>query len=340
MYCVLNVRQGRSWLAVCALAAGLLAARPAAAQVEPCAAPVKPPPSTSPVLLRCAEFIFHPVNESIVDSATYGVAVRTSTSNSEKDFWAPYDERSIQSDFWNLWRTGFLDNLWVEILDEPYDNGVQGKHVIFHMEERARVKIVDYVPAFGTKLRVDVTKIEETLRDRNLSIKMDAFVDQSTIRRVKSVIAELYAAKGYGNTEIATAVTELPSGPKLVQLTFTINEGPKMKIAEIVFDGNSAFSDRKLAGQMKDNKAKGWLSFITSGGSYSEAKVPDDAYKVNEFYRTHGYVRATIGAHQVEVVRDSTDGRTRWIRLRIPVDEGVRYRIGAFNIAGNTAVKP
>ena len=30
------------------------------------------------------------------------------------------------------------------------------------------------------------------------------------------------------------------------------------------------------------------------------------------------------------------DHRTRWIELRIPVTEGPRYRVGSFEIAGNT----
>jgi outer membrane protein insertion porin family len=339
VYRLLTVPTFRQWFAAAALAGGLFEAQPALAQVEPCPAPVKQPPANSPVLLRCMEIVAHPVNETIVEGLTYQSHIRTPQTDSTLDKWAPYDERSIQSDFWNLWRTGFLDNLWIEVLDEPYDNGIMGKHVVVHIEERARVKMVDYLPAFGSKLRVDQQKIEETLRERNVAVKVDTFVDQSTIRRVKGVLAELYAEKGYSNTEITTALTELPTGPKLVHLTFTINEGPKVKIADVVFDGNSAFSDRKLGSQMKDNKPRGWLSFITGAGTYAEAKFPDDAEKINEFYRNEGYVKAVVGAHKVEVVRDSEDGKTRWVRLRIPVDEGVRYRVGAFNIADNTAVK-
>ena len=32
------------------------------------------------------------------------------------------------------------------------------------------------------------------------------------------------------------------------------------------------------------------------------------------------------------------DHRTRWIELRIPVTEGPRYRVGSFEIAGNTVL--
>jgi outer membrane protein insertion porin family len=39
------------------------------------------------------------------------------------------------------------------------------------------------------------------------------------------------------------------------------------------------------------------------------------------------------------VLETSDNGDERWIRLTIPVDEGMRYRIGEFTIEGNTAIK-
>ncbi len=134
-------------------------------------------------------------------------------------------------------------------------------------------------------------------------------------------------------------MAELPLGPKLVHLTFTIDEGPEFKIREVVFDGNNAFSDGKLRGQMKENKAKTLLSFITESGTYQESKYSEDAEMVHAFYRNNGYVRAQVGQPQVETVETSKDGKTRWIRLRIPIDEGERYKVGSFNIADNKFIK-
>ncbi len=343
MYRLVDVRSLRWWF-VCGvlLAAALGHARPAQAQQERCTEPTVLPPAGSPALLKCMQLVAHPVNETVVEADTYGFHIKTTRppeSDDPNPAWVPYDERAIQGDFWNLWRSNFLDNLWIEVRDEPFANGVMGKHVLFHIEERARVKVVDYAPARGEKLKVDLSKIEETLRDRDITIRLDSFVDQAVIRRVKGVLLELHAEKGYTDATVTTSVTELPSGPKLVQLTFTVDEGPKVKIGEIVFDGNEAFSDGKLRKQMKDNKTGGLFAFITSGGTYLPGKMPDDADKLTEFYQNEGYVRAVVGAAKVEVIKDSRDGKTRHIRLRVPIDEGVRYRVGAFNIADNTLVQ-
>ncbi len=322
-----------------ALAVALLWAAPALAQVQPCPAAAKQPPANSPLLVRCIELMAHPVNETVIDRGTYGYYIKTPTSEPSKDKWAPYDVDAINADFWNLWHLNFLDNLWVEVIDEPFENGVAAKHVVFHIEERSRVKAVDYTPKEGTKTTVDISKIEETMRDRNVHLALDSMVDEATIRQVKGVIREIYSDKGYNDVKIETTLKAMPAGPKLVHLTFVIDQGPKYKIQDVTFDGNRAFSDATLRAQMKDNKPKAWWSFFTSGGTYLDAKFAGDADKVNEFYLNKGYVRAMVGQPQIETVRDSRDGKTRWIRLRIPVDEGVRYRVGTFTIAENKAIK-
>ena len=50
-----------------------------------------------------------------------------------------------------------------DVTDYTFSNGVVGKIVIYNMEERQRVKIVDYV---GSK-KVEATKIDEKLKEAN-----------------------------------------------------------------------------------------------------------------------------------------------------------------------------
>jgi outer membrane protein insertion porin family len=324
------------------VALALLAApSPAQAQAEPCSAlaPEKEqPPTGSPELLRCITLQAHPTNETSIPPETYGyrLATKGSYSNTNGTRWSPYDEKSIQADFWNLWRLGFLDNLWVEVIDEPYENGVAGKHVIFHFEERSRVKVVDYA---GSKV-VDISKIEETLDERSLRIRTETFADQTAVRKVKGVIQELYAERGYHDAQVEPTYTPLGGGPNLVQLTFNIKQGPKYKIREVNFDGNEAISDGKLRSQMKENKQKSWLSFMLGSGTYQEAKFAEDAEAVENYYKNEGYVLARVGSPRIDVVENSKDGKTRWIRVNVPVDEGERYRIGKIDVTGSTALKP
>ena len=310
--------------------------------VEPCEKlrpESKPPPAGSPPLVRCMELRAHPVNETYAE--TYEQQIRAPRSIPEADQWAPYDEAALLADYDRLWRTGFLDNAWIEVIDEPYANGVMGKHVIFHIEERARVKQVDYVNTeAGERLKIDGTRIEEKLREEKVIIRFDTFADDTAIRKVSRIIRDMHIEEGYLYTTVEPVQTPLPAGPKLVNLTFRIDPGPKVHVGEVVFDGNEAFSDGKLRGRMKENKPRGWLGFIGGGGVYYETKLAEDLELVREFYHNEGYARAQPGQAQVEVIRDSEDGDKRWIRLRIPVDEGPRYRVGEFSVKGNTTLRP
>jgi outer membrane protein insertion porin family len=54
-----------------------------------------------------------------------------------------------------------------------------------------------------------------------------------------------------------------------------------------------------------------------------------------DLYQRGGYARARIGQPEVKVLRESKDGSTRWVELRIPVTEGPRYRMGELTFEGN-----
>ena len=330
-----------------ALIVALACAAPAGAQIvgQPrtpapqAPAPKKtqpPPPAGSAPVLKFVELQFHPDNSPMMDPATYVYYLKARPGDPDKgESWVLYNEAEELADFRRLWATTFLDNIWIEVVDEPFETGVIGKHVIFHLEERQRVKIVDYEPH---KI-VDSAKIEEALRKKSLNVRLDAFVDQQTVKKVSGVIRELYAEKGYQFAEVKPEIKAMPGGPKLVHLTFNINPGPKVRIQKVDFVGNKAFKDGQLEGQMKGNRAHNWLSFITSSGTYQEAKFDEDAERVTAFYRNNGYIFARVGQPQLEVLSDSPDKKTRLVSLKIPVDEGSPYKVGKFEFSGNTIVK-
>ena len=98
-------------------------------------------------------------------------------------------------------------------------------------------------------------------------------------------------------------------------------------------------SDGALKKQMKANRELGFLSFINGHGTYQEAKFEEDAELVQEYYRNHGYIRANVGRPELEYLDDSSDKKTRYVQLRIPVTEGEPYRVGNFTFEGNKVAK-
>ncbi len=304
-------------------------------------APAKlPPAGSAPVLYTILVCFEKQGNVPVVDANTYlfYIELARRVSAPSENRWVPYTEeieQAVLGDFRRLWNTNFLDDLTIEARDVRFSNGVIGKVVVYNMEERQRVKIVDYI---GSD-KVDQSKIEEELRDRGIKINLDSFIDPGIIRRVTGVVRELYAEKGYQFAEVKPEIKEVTGGPKTVHVTFHINEGPKVRIREVEFLGNQKVSDRALARKMKENKSKGFLGFITGGGTYKEDKFGEDAEKVIEHYRNEGYIAAQVGQPELKIMEDEADGRTRWVQLRIPVTEGSQYKIGNFTFEGNTIVK-
>ena len=70
---------------------------------------------------------------SVIDQDTYLFHIDAKVGD-------PYDSDNLLSDFQKLWDTGFLDNLQLDVTD-----GEQGKIVTFIVEERPRVRLVEFI---------------------------------------------------------------------------------------------------------------------------------------------------------------------------------------------------
>jgi outer membrane protein insertion porin family len=275
----------------------------------------------------------------MVEPETYLHYIHTPVSRPSQNEWVPFDEAardSVRQDFTRLWATGFLDDLTIEAVDYRFTNGTIGTLIVYHLEERQRIKIVNYEGA----RHLEQGKLEEKLRELDLMLRIDTFIDQTRIKRVKTVIAEMLAELGFPNAAVAAELKPLPGGPKAVHLTFAIDEGAETRIRRIEFDGNAVFADGTLASAMKQNRARRWLPIPNFSSTYKQAGFEEDAERLVSFYRDRGYLAARIGQPSIRTLEDAADGKTRWVALGIPVTEGERYRLGAFTIEGNTSVQP
>ena len=321
------------------LIAALVALVPISATAQtPAAAPVRQPAAGSGPVVRSIELRFHPVNESLIEPQTYLYYIQAQASRPSDGVWVPYtdaSEKVVLDDFKRLWATNFLDNLWIEVNDDPYPNGVVGKRLVYHMEERPRVKIVDYTGS----TRVERTKVDEKMKELGISLRLDSFLDEGVVRRVKGIVTDLMAEKGYEFAEVTTTVEPLPAGPKLVKVVFDIKEGPQVKIRTIDIVGNEAVGDRAVKRQMKATKEHWFMSWITGRGKYQEAKFEEDADRVIQYYRNRGFVQARVGQPELKVLEDSPDAKTRWVQVDVPIDEGPRYKVGEVSFDGNKVIK-
>jgi len=297
-----------------------------------------PPPGSGPVVVAFMVCFEKQGGASMIEPQTYLHHIQLRPSEPSRDRWVPYDDAAealIREDFRRLWATSFLDDLSIEAHDYLFANGVVGKIVVFNMEERQRIRLVDY----DGLSRVDQSAIDERLKEQGITVRLDSFLDPALLRRVSSAVRELYAEKGYQFAEVTSVVKDVEGPGKLVHVTFNVMEGPKVAIRDVEFLGNRDISDDTLAGSLKENRPEGILSFVSGKGTYKEDKFAEDAQSIVDYYRDRGYVDAQVGQPQLQVLDDAGDGRTRWVQMRVPITEGKRYTVGSVTFEGNTIVK-
>ena len=246
-----------------------------------------------------------------------------------------YDERRLRDDFRRLWDAGFLEDLVLDVQGSP-----QGKVVTFRVQERKRVQIVDYR---GSKA-LTTTNIEDELKKREATLRVDTFYDVAKARRVEAVIKEMLAEKGRPFATVK--IDAKPIGAAGQQVSFVIDDGPKAKVKKIEFNGNRAFSDGTLKKTMKKIKEAGFWNFGWLGGknTYTEDKWSGhegDLSRLQDFYLNHGYVTAIVGEPKITYVDGGGKGKKakKWATLEIPVAEGDQYRVGEVKFDGLTVFK-
>ena len=247
-----------------------------------------------------------------------------------------YDEEIIKADFRRLWDAGFLENMSVEESDTPSGN----KNLLFTVSERKRVQIVDFR---GSKA-LTKTAIEDKLKEKEATLRLDSFYDPSKARRAEDVIREMLKEKGrlFGTVK-HEARTIGGSGEQVI---FTIDDGPKTKIKAISFDNNTVYSDGRLRGEMKKLKQAGFwnLSWLSGKATYNEEKWGEDQELLRDHYLNAGYVTATIGEPRITYV-DGKSGLFRkkpikWMMIDIPINEGEPYRVGNVKFEGMKLFQP
>ena len=150
--------------------------------------------------------------------------------------------------------------------------------------------------------------------------------DQKELAKVK--LAEHFIKKGKLDTEVSIKESKDTSRQNnSIILEFVIDQKKRVKIEEISFEDNGAFSDKKLKKKLKSTKQKGTL-FKKS--KYVEKDYEEDKEKLITFYNEKGYKNARI-------LRDSVwrneEGN---LMIKLFVDEGQVFRYKNITWKGNT----
>lgn len=220
----------------------------------------------------------------------------------------------IQNAIRRLMATGNYESVEI-FVDETAGGGVD---LVIDVVERPYVLSFEFT---GLE-RISAREVRDTA-----GLQGEQPLNPQAIVRTERLIRDLLGAQGVQLAGIDTSMTPVQNLENTYIVTFHVEEGNRLAIADIQFEGNAAFNDDALKGAMQ-TKEEGFLWFRT--GQFDRTVFDEDLlFNLPEFYGAHGYIDFTVVSDTLMI-----DPRSGKARIVIAVDEGPQYRLGNFEIVG------
>jgi len=218
-----------------------------------------------------------------------------------------FDPATVEQDVKAIYKMGFFDDVQAELSPD----GV----LTYAVKEKPYIREVKIQGAS----QVSKDKIESAL-----GVGARTILDRSKVAEGVDKVRKLYNEQGYVNAAIDHAVTVESNNQAII--TLDINEGNRLLIKRVDFEGNKAFSEGELKGLIATKEE--WIfSFITNRGVLDRDMLTNDVAILSNYYNDNGYVE-----HKIDepVILRGRDG----LEVVFRISEGPQYRVGKVEIGG------
>ncbi len=222
-----------------------------------------------------------------------------------------YDPETLREDLKSIFKLGYFDDIRIEVVQKP-----EGKAVTFRITEKPVIRSIYYSGI--DELKESTVKEVVTLREQSI-------LNPAQIKRTADAIQLLYKTKGYYNTTVTPEIT-FPTEDS-AEVEFVIDEGEKIYIRDIRFEGNEAFDDDDLEDEI-ETSTKGWFSWITDSGLLDYDQLNQDAGRIINYYGNHGYLETKISDPVVTQEEE-------WLYITFNIEEGTRFKVGEVEMEGD-----
>ena len=214
--------------------------------------------------------------------------------------------------------------------------------------DRARKKVV-FTVSISTRKKVEVQfrgnhHINDDDLYKVLTFNDAGSYDSFECQNSADAIHHAYQKDGY--YEVKVTFERKEPTDKLVRVTFTVEEGPELKVRGLQFVGNDHFTAAQLAGaiQTKPWPAIGAIG-LGEGGYLTNKQLEGDEKRIQEFYRKHGFPNAEVEgdvasdpnlfeatgamAASLEAMQGRTDGD---LYVRFTINEGPLVTVASIDV--------
>ena len=223
------------------------------------------------------------------------------------------------------WRHGLFSEVSITA-DSIVGNRI---YLCVNLALRPRVSTINYT---GLK------KSEREDMEAKLGIMKGSQITPNMIDRAKILAKRYFDEKGYKNAEINITQRDDVTGKNQVILDVDIDKKDKMKVRQIIIEGNNNLSASKIKGGLfrkgafaKTHEAGKLSSFLKSKKFTTESYEQDKLNLIDKYNE--------LGYRDMAILEDSVwNHDENHVNIYVKIDEGQRYYIRDITWVGNTVV--
>jgi outer membrane protein insertion porin family len=222
--------------------------------------------------------------------------------------------RLLQQAIRSLWGTDLFEDIAVTSRAAPDGGAV----VVVTVDEAPVITRLDFE---------GLDELERSDLEEEIEIRPGDRAIPSRLHQAEYDVERLYRSRGFYLAEV-TLLAARPEADSTA-VTVAVEEGRKVAVEEVRFEGNDAFSGKRLREALETETDGFW--FWQDGEFDEDVWRADLSQRLPDFYGSHGYLDMRVVSDSVAV--DESEGR---MRLTVVVDEGARYTVGDVEVVGNS----
>jgi outer membrane protein insertion porin family len=221
-----------------------------------------------------------------------------------------FDEKQLQLDIHELYRTELFGPIRSEIIEQPGG-------VLVRLEVKEQPMVLEVI--FHGNRRLNDSELK-----KHCGIEVGDPANPFSVEMAQQRLLDLYREKGMNQANIEV-IEGNRSGQR--RIIFGIDEGPVERIWAIRFVGNQLFRGDVLKTKIESRDS--WMGIKPFGNLANRIKIEDDVQALVELYRSLGYFQT-----RVDYRLDYHSGGD-WLDVTFVIDEGQQFRIRNISVVGN-----